>query len=128
MPKLLTDEWLRAQQDLGRDLPVRPGVSGRLQYKVTGGPDGDVVFHVVVEDGRIVESAIGEDEHAGFSMVLTYDDFVASTKGELDQVVGFMRGRVKATGRTGALMSVLPLLHSREYAAVVTALDAQTEY
>ena len=42
MSKWLTQEWLDESTRLAATQPVRPGVSARLQYVVTGGPGGDV--------------------------------------------------------------------------------------
>ena len=40
MAKFLSQEWLDLQKDLGQEFPERPGATARMQYKVTGAPDG----------------------------------------------------------------------------------------
>lgn len=47
MAKFLTQEWLDLQKDLAQEFPERPGATARMQYKVTGTPEGDVTFHTV---------------------------------------------------------------------------------
>src|SRR4051812_3042627 len=128
MARFLTQEWLDLQKDLARDLPGRPGASARMQYKVSGAPDGDVTFHTVVENGKIHENALGGDEQAEFTMAVGYGDFTAVNKGELDANAAFMQGRIKVTGNMGKLMSLMPLTQSTEYKAIADKVNAETEY
>jgi putative sterol carrier protein len=126
--KFLTQEWLDLQKDLAQDLPERPGASARMQYKVTGAPDGDVMFHTVIENGKIVENAVGEDQQAEFTMAVGYDDFTKVSKGELDANAAFMQGRIKVTGSMGKLMSLMPLTQSTEYKDIADKVNRSTEY
>ncbi|HAS09956.1 MAG TPA: hypothetical protein DCS55_05455, partial [Acidimicrobiaceae bacterium] len=104
--ELLTQDWLDAQRDATRDLPARPGASARVEYRVSGGPDGEVVFHTVLEDGRIAESALGPaDPEPDFTVLVPHAEYVAIVRGDLDQNVGFMQGRVKVTGNIGRMLS-----------------------
>ena len=41
MAKYLTQEWLDMGRKLAESQPERPGASARMQYVITGGPDGD---------------------------------------------------------------------------------------
>jgi putative sterol carrier protein len=123
---LLTQAWLDVQREATADLPERPGASARIEYKVTGGPDGDVVFHTVMEHGRITDNALGSDPDADFSVLLSHDDFVAVVRGELDQNVGFMQGRVKVTGNIGRMLSVLPVTTSQEWRRAAERVLAST--
>jgi len=128
MAKFLTQEWLDLQKELAQEFPERPNATARMQYKVSGGPDGDVTFHTVIENGKIIENKLGEDPDAEFTMAVTYDDFMKTSKGELDANAAFMQGRIKVTGNMGKLMSLMPLTQSPEYKAIATNLDQQTEY
>jgi putative sterol carrier protein len=128
MAKFLTQDWLDRQRAETQSLPERPGASARVQYKITGAPDGDVAFHTVVENGKIVENALGDDPAAEFTMPVSYDDFVKTSKGELDAAVAFMQGRIKMTGNMGKLMALLPLTESVEYKDISKRLAADTEY
>jgi predicted lipid carrier protein YhbT len=123
---LLSQEWLDLQRDATRDLPERPGASARIEYRVSGGPDGAVVFHTVMEDGRIVANELGADPDADFAVLLSHEDFVAVVHGELDQNVGFMQGRVKVTGNIGRMLSVLPVTTSPEWKAAAERVLAAT--
>jgi putative sterol carrier protein len=128
MAKFLSQEWLDLQRELAQEFPERPGASARMQYKISGGQDGDVTFHTVIEDGKIIENALGDDADAEFTMAVGYDDFVKVSKQELDANAAFMQGRVKVTGNMGKLMSLMPLTQSPEYKAIAEKLDAQTDY
>ena len=128
MAKFLSQEWLDLQKKLGQEFPERPGATARMQYKITGGPDGDVVFYTAIENGKILENALGEDPEAEFTMTVGYDDFVQTSKGELDANAAFMQGRLKVAGNMGKLMSLMPLTQSPEYKAITDKVNAATEY
>ena len=126
MPALLTQEWLDEQRERTVALPLRPGASARIQYEVTGGPDGTVVFHTHLEDGRIVVNALGSDDEADFTLLMPYDEYVAVAAGERDASVGYMQGRVKLTGNLGRMLSVLPVTSSPEWRAAMAGGTAPT--
>jgi len=128
MAKFLSQEWLDLQKDLGQEFPERPSATARMQYKVTGGPDGDVAFYTVIENGKMLENALGDDPQAEFTMSVGYDDFAKTSKGELDANAAFMQGRLKVTGNMGKLMTLMPLTQSAEYKAISEKVNAQTEY
>lgn len=128
MAKYLTQEWLDLQKELAAEFPERPGATARMQYVVTGGPDGDVQYYTVIENGKIVESSLGEDAQAEFTLTQSYDDSVKVTKGELDANAAFMQGKVKVTGNMGKLMSLMPLTQSPEYKAIAEKVRDQTEF
>jgi putative sterol carrier protein len=127
MAKYLTQEWLDLQTELAQTFPEKPGASARMQYAITGAPDGDVKYYTVIENGKILENAIGEDADAEFTLTQSYDDSVKVLKGELDANAAFMQGRVKVTGNMGKLMSLMPLTQSPEYKAIQKELSEQTE-
>jgi SCP-2 sterol transfer family len=93
MPKYLSQEWLDEGRKLAESQPDRPGASARMQYVVTGGPDGDIKYYWVLENGKLLESKLGEISDADFTLTLTYDDSVKVQKGELDANAAFMQGR-----------------------------------
>ena len=128
MAKFLTQEWLDLQQKLAQEFPERPGATARMQYKITGGPDGDVTFYTVIDNGKIIENALGEDAQAEFTMTASYDDFAKSSKGELDANAAFMQGKLKVTGNMGKLMALMPLTQSPEYKTIAEKVSAETEY
>lgn len=128
MAKFLSQDWLDLQKKLGQEFPERPGATARMQYKVTGGPDGDVSFFTVIENGKMLENSLGEDPQAEFTMTVGYDDFASTSKGELDANAAFMQGRIKVTGNMGKLMSLMPLTQSPEYKDIAEKVNAETEY
>ena len=128
MAKYLTQEWLDAGKELAQEFPERPGATARMQYVVTGAPDGDIKYYQVIDNGKMLESKLGEDPDAEFTLTLSYDDSVKVQKGELDANAAFMQGRMKVTGNMGKLMSLMPLTQSPEYKAINEKIKDQTEF
>ncbi len=128
MAKYLTQEWLDNQRELAQEFPERPGATARMQYHVTGGPEGDIDYFWVLENGTLLQSELGQDPDADFTLTLSYDDSVKMQKGELDPNAAFMQGRMKVTGNMGKLMSLLPLTQSDDYKAIQVEIRKITEY
>jgi putative sterol carrier protein len=128
MAKFLSQEWLDEGRKLAQEFPERPGATARMQFAVTGGPEGDVKYYQVLENGKILESTLGEDANADFTMTSSYDDTVKIQKGELDPNAAFMQGRMKVTGNMGKLMSLMPLTQSPEYKGIQQKINEITEY
>lgn len=127
MVAFLSQDWLDLHEKLAADLPERPGATALLQIVVSGAPEGEVVYTQRVEDGRIVAAALGADGEADVVLTQTYADAVAIAKGELEVSAGFMQGRVKMAGTTGALMAILPLTQSEEYKVLLAEVAAKTD-
>jgi SCP-2 sterol transfer family len=128
MPKYLSQEWLDDVTKMAQGQPDRPGASARMQYVVTGGPEGDIKYYWVLENGKLLENKIGEISDADFTLTLTYDDSVKVQKGELDANAAFMQGRMKVTGNMGKLMQLMPLTNSPEYKQLQEEIRGITEY
>ncbi len=128
MAKYLSQEWLDLQRELAQAFPERPGATARMQYVITGAPEGDVKYFWVIENGKVLESTLGEDPDAEFTLTESYEDSVLILKGELDANAAFMQGRLKVTGNMGKLMSLMPLTQSTEYRSILADVAAQTEY
>ncbi len=128
MPKYLTQEWLDTQREIAQEFPERPGATAHLQYLVTDGPDGEIRYYWVVENGKILEDQLGEDADAEVTMTITYDDSTKMQKGELDETAAFMQGRLKVQGNMGKLMSLMPLTQSPEYKAIKAKITEVTEF
>jgi alkyl sulfatase BDS1-like metallo-beta-lactamase superfamily hydrolase len=126
--KWLTQEWLDESRALAESQPERPGASARMQYVVTGGPDGDVKYYWVLENGKLLESQLGELEDAEVTLTQSFEDAQRIQKGELDANAAFMQGRVKVTGNMAKLMSLLPITNSPEYKQLATEILAITEF
>ena len=128
MAKYLSQEWLDEGRKLSDEFPERPGASARMQYVVTGAPEGDVKYYWVLENGKILESKVGEDPSADFTITTTYEDAKKIQDGELDPNAAFMQGRMKVSGNMAKLMSLLPLTNSPEYRALQEQIREITEY
>lgn len=128
MAKYLTQEWLDEGRELAKDQPERPGASAKMQYVVTGGPEGDIKYYWVLENGKLLESQLGEIAEPDFTMTSTFEDSVAIAKGTLDANAAFMQGKMKVAGNTGKLMQLLPLTMSPEYKALQEKIRAITEF
>ena len=107
MSKWLSAEWFDETRALAADQPERPGLSARLQYEITGGPDGDISYYWVLEDGRLRDSALGAVDDPDVTLTLVWDDAVAVQRGDLDPNVAFMQGRMKVSGSMDMLLVLL---------------------
>ena len=128
MARFLSEEWLQSSRQLAAGQPERPGASVRIQYVVTGGPDGDLRYWWVLEDGRLADGALGELADPDVTMTEVYADAVLIQRGELDPGAAFMQGRVKVAGNMAKVMSLLPITASAQYRDLMARIDAVTEY
>ena len=128
MPKWLSQDWLDHTKKLAETQPERPGASARMQYIVTGGPEGDIHYYWVLENGKLLESQLGDLPDAEVTLTQTYEDALKIQKGELDANAAFMQGRIKVTGNMAKLMALLPLTNAPEYKALQTEIQGITEY
>ncbi|HUP84418.1 MAG TPA: SCP2 sterol-binding domain-containing protein [Acidimicrobiales bacterium] len=128
MPKWLTQEWMDAQTKLAQDQPERPGATARMQYVITGGPDGDIRYYWILEDGHLRENELGILDDAELTLTQSYEDALKVQQGELDEQAAFMQGRVKVEGNMAKLMALLPITSSPEYRELQDKIREITEY
>lgn len=130
MSKWLSQEWLDETKKMAESQPDRPGASAKMQYVVTGGPDGDIRYFWLLEDGHLLENQLGDIEGAEITMTMTYDDARKIQEGELDPNAAFMQGRIKISNNTNMakLMSLMPLTNSPEYKELQVQIRTITEY
>jgi predicted lipid carrier protein YhbT len=128
MAKWLSQEWFDEARALAADQPDRPGASARMQYEVTGGPDGDVKYYWVLEDGHLRESALGVLADAEVTLTTVWSDAMAIQKGELDANAAFMQGRVKVAGNMGTVLKLLPITNAAGYRDLQRRIVAITEF
>jgi putative sterol carrier protein len=128
MSKWLTQEWLDETRTMAEGQPERAGASARMQYVVTGGPDGDIDYYWILTDGRLVEAKLGKLDDAEVTLTTGYSDAVKIQKGELDANAAFMQGKVKVTGNMAKVMALLPITNAPEYKQLQNEIAAITEY
>ena len=128
MALYLSQSWHDRARELAGTFPEHPGLSVRMACVVSGGPDGDLRYFQITENGRVVAQALGDCENPDFTFTVSWADSVSVQKGELDPNVAFMQGRMKVSGNMGKVMALLPLTLSPEYQAMQAELQKQTEY
>jgi putative sterol carrier protein len=128
MSKWLTQEWLDETRKMSEGQPERAGATARMQYVVTGGPDGDINYYWVLQDGKLAEAQLGKLDDAEVTLTTGYDDAVKIQKGDLDANAAFMQGKVKVTGNMAKVMSLLPITNSPEYKQLQVEISAITEF
>ncbi len=128
MVKYLSPEWMALFKELAAEFPEIPGATARMQYVITGGPDGEVRYYHVIDNGHTVEHALGDDLETEVTLTSSYDDKMTVDKGALDATAAFMQGRVKVTGNIAKVMALLPLTNKAEYKAIQEKVREQTEF
>jgi hypothetical protein len=126
--RYLTQEWLDEARAMAADQPERPGASCRLNCVVSGSPSGEVSAYCVVENGRVLEAALGALDDAEVTLTATWGDAVSIGEGELDVNAAFMQGKVKVSGNMAKLMALLPLTATPECRALQQRVRAVTEF
>lgn len=110
--KFLSQEWCDATRAMAADQLVCPGVTARIQYVVTGGPDGDVRCSWELEDGRLAASRPGTITDPDVTITAPALEWARIVRGELDASVAFMQGTMKVSGSMGVFLRLLPLTQS----------------
>ena len=128
MAKWLTQEWLDQTRKMAESQPERPGASARMQYVVTGGPEGEIKYYWVLENGKLLDSQLGEMPDPEVTMTETYEDAMKIQKGELDPNAAFMQGRIKVQGNMAKLMALMPLTNAPEYRELQKQIQEITDY
>lgn len=126
--KWLSAEWFDQTRALAADQPVHPGLSARIQYEINGGPDGDVSYYWILEDGRLQSSAAGTIDAPDVTLTMPWADAVAMQRGDLDPNVAFMQGRMKVAGSMGVMMALLPVTNTPEYQDLRRKIAELTEF
>lgn len=129
MIRYLSLEWLDALtaevaanqtlQQLAREHTI--GVT----QVVTGGPEGDVTYHLQVGDGRArfgPGAALPEDVR----MEQSWETAVGVATGSLNAQEAFIKGRILLTGNQQTLMEAQPVFGALD--AVFARVRERTEY
>ncbi|HXX89864.1 MAG TPA: SCP2 sterol-binding domain-containing protein [Acidimicrobiales bacterium] len=128
MSKWLSQDWLDETRKMAEDQPERPGASARMQYVVTGAPDGDIEYFWILENGKLVDSRLGHLDDAEVTLTTAFADAMSIQKGDLDANAAFMQGKVKVTGNMAKVMSLLPITNSPEYKQLQSEISDITDY
>jgi putative sterol carrier protein len=126
--KWLSTEWFDQTRSMAADQPERPGLSARIQYEITGGPEGGVSYFWILEDGLLRSSATGTVDAPDVTLTMVWDDAAAMQRGELDPNVAFMQGRMKVAGSMGVMMALLPVTNTPEYQDLRRRIAEVTEF
>jgi hypothetical protein len=102
MVQFLSPEWIAALDAAAREAVVPDGVRLTIQQVVTGGRDGDVRYHLVLDAGRL-QVRPGAAEAADVTLVQTRDVAAALSRGELNAQQALEAGRLKLRGDIGHL-------------------------
>jgi putative sterol carrier protein len=121
MARYLSPEWIdELHQALSTDASVREATAGvalTVQQVVTGGPDGDVAWHVVVDHGTVAVRP-GTTGAADVTFRQDHDTARKVAAGELSAQAAFMVGLLTVTGDVARLI---------EHQGAFTGIDAATD-
>ena len=107
MARFLSASWFDEMNTAAGSAKAAPAGSTErlaLRHVITGGPDGDVTYLVVIDKGA-VSFVPGDDAAAPVTFTQDYDTAVAISKGELTAQAAFMIGRIRAGGEVGLLLT-----------------------
>jgi putative sterol carrier protein len=122
MAQYLSPEWIdELHLALSADAAVRQAtahVALTVQQVVTGGPDGDVAWHVVVDKGSVAVRP-GTIDDADVTFRQDHDTAQKVAAGEMSAQAAFMVGLLTVTGDVGKLIE-----HQEAFAGIDHATDA----
>ncbi|MGH9243213.1 MAG: SCP2 sterol-binding domain-containing protein [Acidimicrobiales bacterium] len=102
MARYLSTEWVDALDGAAAGLDVPDDVRLVVEHVVTGGPGGEVAYHVAIADGG-ARVAPGPAATPTVTFTEDYDTAVAIARGQQSAQAAFMAGRVKARGDLATL-------------------------
>ncbi|MDA2979413.1 MAG: SCP2 sterol-binding domain-containing protein [Actinomycetota bacterium] len=122
---LSDDHFEAANQALNSDsgfLNAIVGVDLAVQFDVSGTPNGDVSYHLIVKDGT-VGTGMGSSDAADVSVASDFETSKAISKGELNVQMAFMSGKIKVGGNMAKIMMHQAVIN--DYARVLSGLDVE---
>lgn len=96
-----------------------------VQQQVDGGPDGTVVWHVLV-DGTAPRLHVGPHPSPTVTFLQEYATAAAVAQGHLSAQEAFMTGRITLGGDAGALIAAAPAM--THLGDALAAVRAETTY
>jgi SCP-2 sterol transfer family len=127
-PAWLSDEWFDLVRGICAEGVELNGLSGRVQYEITGGPRGGVSCHWVMKEGQLESGGPGRIDDADVTLTAPWDDAVAVQRGELDPNVAFMQGRLKVTGSMGIMTVLLSRARTPDCVALRERISAVSRF
>ena len=129
MLRYLSLDWLAALgEEVERSDALREVAAGRrlaVTQIVTDGPEGDVSYHLDVDDGTVrFGPGPADDEQLRFMQ--DWDTAVAVATGELNAQEAFIGGRIRLTGDQQKLLDSQPVFQALD--GVFNAVRPLTEY
>ncbi|MCW0212983.1 MAG: SCP2 sterol-binding domain-containing protein [Pseudonocardia sp.] len=125
----LTQEWLDMSTSVMEPMPPCPGATFVMQCVMTEAPGGgDVVFHRVFDEGRLVCSVLADHGAPDVVLYSTYGDSILHLTGGLPEKEAFRSGRIRPEGDVQVLKTLTPLSRSADYLAAVDEIARRTDF
>jgi putative sterol carrier protein len=128
MSRWLSTEWFDETRAMVSNQVTCPGLSGRIQFEISGGPDGNGTYYWVLEDGRPVSRGGGPVAGAEVTLSVSWDDAIAMHQGRLDPSVAFMQGRMKVAGSMELVLALLPVTATPAFRDLRGRIAELTDY
>lgn len=129
MLRYLSLDWI---DELGREVAANGHLAELAEHHdigvtqvVTGGPEGDVTYHLQVGAGRATFGA-GPAYPEHVRMEQEWSTAVAVATGELNAQEAFLSGRIRLYGDQQKLLGAQPVFGALDH--VFAAVREQTEY
>ena len=127
--RYLSLDWLDALGEaVAHSDEVQAAAVGRriaVTQVVTDGPEGEVTYHLEVDDGKVhFGPGPAADEHV--RIVQDWDTAVAVATGTVNAQEAFLRGRIKLVGDQQRLIEAQPIFAALD--AVFAAVRSETTY
>ncbi len=98
MTEAVNEDWVQTAGEAVKSLPSAGDVDARVQYTVTGGPDGKLVFGVVISGGTVTDFEVGKLSDPDCKVSLSQETFAEILGGSVAPEVAFMSGSLKVEG------------------------------
>lgn len=112
MARYLSLDWIDdLGAEVGRSESLREVAAGRVfgvTQVVTGGPEGDVLYHLRVDDGAVVFGA-GPADPEDVRLVQSWATAVAVATAQMNAQEAFLKGDIKLIGDPQLVLEHLPL-------------------
>jgi putative sterol carrier protein len=127
--RYLSLEWIEAlTSEVAASATMREAADGRrlgVTQVVTGGPEGEVTYHLQVADGS-AEFGAGPAQHEDVRFVQDWETAVAVANGELNAQEAFIGGRIRLSGDQQKLLDSQSVFRALD--GVFQAVRPLTDY